>query len=586
MPFYSDEIIEQVIAASDIVDVIGGYVKLKKSGGNYFGLCPFHSEKTGSFSVSPSKQIYHCFGCAEGGNVVSFIKKYENYSFPEAIRFLAERAGISLPEEDKSEKAKQESSRRATLLAIQKEAAAYYFKLLRSEHGTLGMEYLTKRELSRETMQAFGLGYAPKSGGLYGYLKQLGYSDDILKEAGLFFFDDRKGAVDKFWNRVMFPIMDANNRVIGFGGRVMGDGEPKYLNSPETRIFDKGRNLYALNKAKLNHGKPLIVCEGYMDVISMHQAGFTQAVATLGTAMTSGHASLLKRYTQEVILSYDSDGAGTKAALRAIPLLKEAGISARVLNLSPYKDPDEFIKAEGCENFQKRLDAAENSLFFELRIDEQNYTMSDPEGRTKFLENASKRLAGIENEIERVSYIEAVASKYMIDSAVLKRSVGKYALSDKNINKETSTVVRKKEEAVEGNVMAQRLLLTWLCEEEAIFDQIKRYIDIDDFEEGINRKVAKLLYKQLENGQVNPSLIVNAFEEEEDQKSVSLIFNTSLNNNDDPEVRQKAITDLVVKLKTNSFKKKADNSSGLDPLQKAIENRKAMDEIKKIKINL
>lgn len=586
MPYYSDEIIEQVCAANSIEDVIGSYVKLKRSGGNLFGLCPFHSEKSPSFSVSPSKQMYHCFGCGEGGNVISFVKRYENYTFPEAVKYLAERAGIALPEVSLSAEEKAYKSVKTQLLAIQKDAAGFYYKMLRSEYGKSGLEYLTNRSLSKETMQSFGLGFASRSGGLYQYLKQKGYTDDLLKEAGLFYYDERRGPSDKFWDRVMFPIMDVNNRVIGFGGRVMGTGEPKYLNSPETKIFDKGRNLYALNKARLNHGKSLILCEGYMDVISMHQAGFSQAVASLGTAFTSGHASLLKRYTKDVILSYDSDGAGIKAALRAIPILKAEDINARILNLSPYKDPDEFIKAKGAEEFKKRLDCAENSFYFELRVNEDNFNISDPGDKTRFLDEAAKKLSEISSELERENYIEAVASKYIVDPNVLRRSVAKFAGQKDGIREVIRPKSTQKNEGVDGNIMAQRLLLTWLCEEPGIFKQVKEYIKDTDFTEGINRIVAEKLYKQLSEGNVNPALIVNNFEDEEDHKAVSLIFNTELPNANDPSVREKAITDLVVKIKTNAVKNEIESDNGSDPLARAVANRKALDEIKKIKITL
>ncbi len=317
---YSDDIIEEVRMKNDIVDVISQYVRLTRRGSSYFGLCPFHNEKTPSFSVTPSKQMYYCFGCGAGGNVYNFIMQYENYSFGEALSHLAERAGVELPKIEYSKEAREKAEKSATLLEINKKAAQYFYYQLRREGGKNAYDYLTGRGLSEETISKFGLGYSDKySDDLYKYLKSQNYSDELLRESGLFNVDERQGMYDKFWNRVIFPIMDVNNRVIGFGGRVMGDGKPKYLNSPETRIFDKSRNLYGLNIARTTRKNYLILCEGYMDVISMHQAGFTNAVASLGTALTSGHASLVKRYTQEVLLLYDSDEAGIRAALRAIP---------------------------------------------------------------------------------------------------------------------------------------------------------------------------------------------------------------------------------------------------------------------------
>ena len=366
MAYYSDELIEEVRSRNDVVDVISGYVRLQKKGSTYFGLCPFHNEKTPSFSVSPGKQMYYCFGCGAGGNVFTFMMQYENFTFQEAMQSLADRAGIELPKQEMSAAQREAADRRSKLLEINKAAAKYFYTLLRSPQGAHALRYFEERRLSKETMQHFGLGYSNKfSDDLYQYLKKQGYEDNLLKDSGLVSIDERRGGHDKFWNRAMFPIMDANNRVIGFGGRVMGEGEPKYLNSPETMIFDKSRNLYGLNFARTSRRPHILLCEGYMDVIALHQAGFDNAVASLGTSFTSGHANLLKRYTKEVYLTFDSDGAGVKAALRAIPILKEAGLTAKVINMRPYKDPDEFIKALGAEEYQKRIDEAENSFMFE-----------------------------------------------------------------------------------------------------------------------------------------------------------------------------------------------------------------------------
>ena len=383
MPWYSEEQIEEVRSRSDIVSVIGRYVRLKRAGSGYTGLCPFHNEKTPSFHVNPARQMYKCFGCGVGGNVLTFVMEYENLTFPEAMEMLAQEAGIELPKQEMTAQQKQQESLRQTLLEINKKAARYYFALLKSPRGKPGYDYLTGRGLSDETILHFGLGYAGQGGGeLYQYMKKEGYSDSVLKETGLFKMDER-GAYDKFWNRVMFPIMDANNRVIGFGGRVMGDAKPKYLNSPETKIFDKSRNLFGLNYAKRGKRSNMILCEGYMDVIALHQAGFTNAVASLGTAFTEQQANLIRRYTDEVLLTYDSDGAGIKAAMRAIPMLRRAGITGKVIHMEPYKDPDEFIKNLGAEEFEKRMEEAQNSFFFEIEVIKKNYSMSDPEQKTK-----------------------------------------------------------------------------------------------------------------------------------------------------------------------------------------------------------
>ena len=378
--YYSDEIIEEIRSKNDIVDVISEYVKLTKKGSSYFGLCPFHNEKSPSCSVSPSKQMFFCFGCHAGGNVFTFITKYENCDFTEAVQQLAARAGVKLPDKNDSAEARAEVSARQKTLEANKEAAKFYYNQLRGSGGEAGMKYLCGRMLTAQTMSHFGLGFARMAtDDLVRYLKTKGFDDRMIIDAGLASYDEKRGTHDKFWNRVMFPIMDVNNHVIAFGGRVMGKGEPKYLNSPETKVFEKSRNLYALNYAKAARKGNMILCEGYMDVISMHQAGFTQAVASLGTSFTEGQANILKRYSKSILLAYDSDGPGIAAALRAIKILRSQGMSGRVINMQPYKDPDEFIKALGAEEFQKRLDNAENAFMFEIRRLQQDYDMEDAE---------------------------------------------------------------------------------------------------------------------------------------------------------------------------------------------------------------
>lgn len=482
--YYSDELIEEIRTRNDIVDVISGYVRLQKKGSSYFGLCPFHNEKSPSFSVSRQKQMYYCFGCGAGGNVFTFLMEYENYSFVEAVKYLAERAGISLPEAEYSKEAKQRADLKTSILEVNKQAAKYFYVQLKSEKGTQAYTYLKDRGLSDGTITAFGLGYSNKyRDDLYKYLRKLGYSEELIRQAGLVNTDERQGVYDKFWNRVIFPIMDANSRVIGFGGRVMGDGKPKYLNSPETPVFDKSRNLYGLNAARSSRRKNLIICEGYMDVISMHQAGFTNAVASLGTALTSLQASLLKRYTDEVLIIYDSDEAGVRAALRAIPLLKGVGLNTRVVNLRPYKDPDEFIKAEGAEAFEQRLAEAENSLLYEIRMKESQFDLKDPQGKSDFLHEAAMRLVTIEDEIERNSYIEAVARNYGVSVESMRKEVAKLALQGAWIREPAApkSGIHSKKERETGTDKAQKLMLTWLTSYPQLIGEVRKYITPEDF---------------------------------------------------------------------------------------------------------
>ena len=588
--YYPEELIEEVRTRNDIVEVISGYVRLQKKGSNYFGLCPFHNEKSPSFSVSPGKQMYYCFGCGAGGNVITFLMEYENQTFPEAVRTLAQRAGIALPEADDSKEARQADSRRAKLLEINKEAAKYFYYQLRTERGSVGMEYLRKRELSDETMNHFGLGYANKySNDLIQYLKSKGYSEDLIRDAGLCNVDEKHGMYDKFWNRVMFPIQDINHRVIGFGGRVMGDGKPKYLNSPETEIFDKSRNLYGLNFARTSRKGNVILCEGYMDVIAMHQAGFTQAVASLGTAFTSGQASLLRRYANEILLSYDSDGAGVNAALRAIGILKEAGMTGRVINLEPYKDPDEFIKALGGEEFQKRLDHAENSFFFELRQLQKNYDLSDPEQKTAFHREIARKLCTFSEEVERENYIEAVAQKYHISFENLRRLVGTYAaqtgLAQPVIRPKSG--VQKKNTAAEGIKNSQKLLLTWLVEQPQLYRQISKYISPKDFTEGLYEKVADRLFEELEQGNINPASIISMFEEEEDQSEAASLFHTRLERLESTAEQEKALHDIVCAVKRNSYERdSAQLGTDVAALNRVIAGKKQLEELAKTHISL
>ena len=583
MPWYSEEQIEEVRSRSDIVSVIGRYVRLKRAGSGYTGLCPFHNEKTPSFHVNPARQMYKCFGCGVGGNVLTFVMEYENLTFPEAMEMLAQEAGIELPKQELTAQQKQQESLRQTLLEINKKAARYYFALLKSPRGKPGYDYLTGRGLSDETILHFGLGYAGQGGGeLYQYMKKEGYSDSVLKETGLFKMDER-GAYDKFWNRVMFPIMDANNRVIGFGGRVMGDAKPKYLNSPETKIFDKSRNLFGLNYAKRGKRSNMILCEGYMDVIALHQAGFTNAVASLGTAFTEQQANLIRRYTDEVLLTYDSDGAGIKAAMRAIPMLRRAGITGKVIHMEPYKDPDEFIKNLGAEEFEKRMEEAQNSFFFEIEVIKKNYSMSDPEQKTKFVHETARKLLVFEDKIQRDNYLEAVAARYNIKTEDLRQLVVRYGNQmpsgyQEVMEERQQERIRKgkKKEKREGISYSYRLLLSWLIEEPKLFVQIREWVKPEDFEEGLYRTVAKELYDQLDRGDLEPARIIGHFEEVEDQNKVASMFQTSFGSKIENDEKKKAITDLILKIKEHSIERQAGEITDLNELQKLVQQKKML----------
>lgn len=587
--YYSDEIIEEVRSRNDIVDVISTYVKLQKKGSSYFGLCPFHNEKSPSFSVSRQKQMYYCFGCGAGGNVFTFLMEYENYSFVEALRYLADRAGVDLPEQEYSEAERRRADEKAVLLEIHKRAAQFYYVQLKSSQGEQAMAYLRGRQLGDDTIKAFGLGYSSKfSNTLYQFLKSKGYADDMLAKSGLITMDEKHGPHDKFWNRVMFPIMDANNRVIGFGGRVMGDAKPKYLNSPETLIFDKSRNLYGLNRARTTRKSYFLLCEGYMDVISLHQAGFTNAVASLGTALTAGHASLIRRYVQEVYLTYDSDDAGTRAALRALPILKDAGITAKIIRMEPYKDPDEFIKNLGAEAFEERIEKARNGFMFSLEILERDYDLKSPEGKTGFLNEAARRLGRFEEEIERNNYIEAVAEKYHTGYEELRRLVGKMAVREglaKPVQRPKTAGVKEKEDGIRKS---QKILLTWLVSDERIFGQIKDYISPEDFSDGIYRKAAGLLFQQYHDGEINPARIMNYFTDEEEHREVAALFHTRIEELTSEREKEKALMETVLRIKNHSIETATRNLEPTDMagLQRLMEAKKELQDLKKLHISI
>lgn len=588
---YSDDLIEEVRARNDIVDVISGYVKLTRKGNNYFGLCPFHNEKSPSFSVTPSKNMYYCFGCGAGGNVFTFLMEYENFTFQEALKTLAQRAGIDLPDEEISEEEKRQADLKGRILEMNKLAAKYYVYQLRSANGKVGYDYLKKRELSEETMKKFGLGYSTKyRDDLYRYLKGKGFEDELLRQSGLITADEKNGIYDKFWNRVMFPIMDVNNRVIGFGGRVMGDAKPKYLNSPETKAFDKSRNLYGLNFARLSRKPQIIICEGYMDVIALHQAGFNQAVASLGTALTSQQALLLKRYTDKVLLTYDSDEAGTKAALRAIPLLKEAGISVRVINMKPYKDPDEFIKNMGADAFQKRIDEAESSFMYELSVIERDFDLRDPEGKTSFQKAAARKLLEFSEEMERNNYMEAVADKYHMGYDNLKRHVNE--LGNKGYTpareEKPERVQAKRQEKDEGMLMSQKLLLTWLIEKPELYRQIQDYISPEDFTGDLYRNIAEMLFAQLDEGNINPARIISNFEEPEEQSAAAALFNAKLKRIETKDEQEKALIETIRRVKQYSLDTWAKNLDVTDMVgfQRLIQARNELQKLEKLHISI
>ena len=555
--YYPEDIVEEVRSKNDIVDIISGYVRLTKKGSTYFGLCPFHNEKTGSFSVSPGKQMFYCFGCGAGGNVYTFLMKYENATFKEAIEKLADRAGVKLPEYEMTQEQKQQMSEKQRLLDINKEAATYFFKQLRSQNGKNAMAYFEGRRLSPETMHKFGLGYSlPYSDDLTKYLRSKGYSDELIVKAGLGSHDEKRGTHDKFWNRVMFPIQDANHRVIGFGGRVMGEGEPKYLNSPETPVFAKSRNLYGLNFA-----------------------------AVFNCSINAGSMFISVAY-----------GAGTKAALRAIGILRDVGLNAKILHLEPYKDPDEFIKNEGNEEFQKRIDNAQNSFFFEIDVLERNYNLSDPQEKTAFHREIAKKICEFEDEVERDNYTDAICKRYNISVDAMKKLIIGYA--GLGITRKEPVAIKsgvKKLNPDEGRRKAQRLLITWLSEEPQLLDTVTKFISPRDFTGDIYRTVAEKLFEGIASDKAyEPASMVSMFDDEEEQKEVALLFNTKLVGLDGTEMemesiadRERAFKDIMVKVKEASLDEYSRQlASDVTAITDMIAAKKKLEELKQTVIHI
>lgn len=586
--FYSEEIVDEVREKNDIVDVISPYVRLTRRGSNYVGLCPFHSEKTPSFSVNGSKQIFHCFGCGVGGNSISFVMKYENLTFTEAVKQLADKAGIKLSDVPDNPDAIKRSDLRTRLFEIYKEAAKFYYFQLRGDYGKFPMEYLKNRKLTDKTINDFGLGYSVKSANaLYTYLKSKGYSDELMIKAELVTFREGRGIFDMFWNRVIFPIMDQNNKVIAFGGRVMGEGEPKYLNSRETDIFNKRRNLYGLNFAKHSRKNFMLLCEGYMDVIALHQAGFTNSVASLGTALTEEQARLIGRYVKEVIITYDSDGAGVKAAIRAIPILKSAGIKTRILKLAPYKDPDELIKNAGSEEFENRIKNAENSFDFELSNIEKNFDLSGPEGKTEFLNKVAERLTEFEEELERENYIAAVAGKYFVSKEALIRLVNKIggAKQIRETYKEASDRIKKDDKAKtadEGLLKTNRLLLSLIEDNPEFYKRIKNIISSEDFATPLYKDVARRIFLQMEEGRkINAAEIISRYESTEDQALVTQVFEEKFEVELDEAERERAFKEVVIKVKKSGLAEEIKSIDSKD-MKRFIEITRKQSELNKL----
>lgn len=578
--YYSDEIIEKIREQSDIISIISEYTALTRKGSSHVGLCPFHNEKTPSFSVSDDKQMYYCFGCGAGGNVFTFVMQKENMTFPEAVQFLAEKAHIDLDGMEKQYDDGGRANKKALFLEIYKKAARYYYYSLNQRENEHALNYFYQRGISQEVIKHFGLGYAPADYNIfYRMMKQEGYEDEDLVESGLFIKSKSKGVVfDRFSDRVMFPIFNINKKVVAFGGRILGEGQPKYLNSPESLLFDKSRTLYGLHIARQEKHPYYILVEGYMDVIAMHVAGFTQTVASLGTAFTEGHARLLKRHTEQVVILYDSDGAGKKAALRAIPILRSQGIQVKVLQLEDSKDPDEFLKKHGADEMRKLLEEAESHVWFRIKEIESQYHLDLPDERVKFLQEIAKLLGNLESSIEQNIYTKEIAMKYQVSLDALEAEIKKYFVTKQNIPVKQAPQV--KEQLGTGTIPMQLEFLCAVYNYPNIYSYIASYIEADLFEEGLIRELAAALLKARSEGrEVDASYFNNRYTDVKEQKIISTVFMKKDARYEDEDLMHKMLVETIKRLNSNYIEKRLKTTADIQEVQALLIKKRGIDKL-------
>lgn len=556
---YSDEILDEVRSSNDIVDVISQYISLKRSGRNYFGLCPFHNEKSPSFSVSPDKQIFHCFGCGVGGNVISFISKIEGIGFKEAIEVLAEKANIKLPTIDNNIDSKKEELK-AKVYKVNSFTAEFYHKKLYEPSSKIAQEYVKKRQLNNETLKSFKIGFSGKFDELYQVLHKEGFKDEEILESGLVNKNENGKYIDRYRNRLMIPIFDERNRVIAFGGRVLDDSKPKYINSPENIVYSKGRHLFGLNVAKKSETKRLLIVEGYMDAISLHQRGITNVVASLGTALTTQQGWLLRKNAQQVILGFDSDGAGQTAVMRAMEVMQNMGCDMRVLQMSGAKDPDEYVLKYGSARFQKLLDDAISLIEFKIKVLQKDLNLENASDKIKFLNEIAKLISKIENTMEREIYIEKIAKGYNISKEAIYAEVNKLQYSNratsKILEKEKTIIKRNKvqnSEYISEEIIKRENTIIWiLINSVETYKVIKDNIKVEDFKDEINKEIIKQIYEELEKGNSNIMSVLDHTENEKIQNHLTEIMADDYGITDN----KKAIEDLLKKYELEKLENK------------------------------
>lgn len=582
MARYSEEILNEVRQSNDIVDVISQYVHLKRSGRNYFGLCPFHNEKSPSFSVSPDKQIFHCFGCGVGGNVITFVSQIEGLNFVETVQMLAERANIQLPTLQNNGDTQREILK-DKVYKVNEFTAEYYHQNLYKPQAKTAQEYVKKRQLTNETLKSFRIGFSGKFDELYQELKKQGFQEQEILESGLVNKNERGQYIDRYRNRLMFPICDARGRVIAFGGRVLDDSKPKYINSPENVVYSKGRHLFGLNVAKKGDTKKLLIVEGYMDVISLHQRGITNVVAPLGTALTEQQGWLLRKNSEQIILSFDSDDAGIKAKLRAIDILQKMGCDLRVIQLEGAKDPDEYIVKYGNMRFQNAVDKAFSVVEFKVKILKKELNLENTNDKIKFLNEIAKLISKVDNTIEREVYIEKIAKEYDISKEAIYAEVNKLTYkndkSEKVLEKAKPVITHKKVETKEVSESIRRrentIISILLTGDLSIFEIIKQNIKPEDFQDEINQEIAKKLYEEYEKGNSNINSIIDTLDQEH-QNQITMIMA------EDYEIEdlEKAIDDII-----QAYKRDKLNNRKLEILE-LLEKTSNIEEKKELEKEL
>ena len=526
---YSDELIDEIKSKNDIVDVISQYVVLKRSGRNFFGLCPFHKEKSPSFSVSPDKQIFHCFGCGVGGNVFHFVSKIENLSFRETIEMLAEKSGTELPTID-GEVDNKLLQLKAKVYEINQLTAQFYHENLYKQVAKPAQEYVKKRKLDNNTLKNFLIGYSGNYNELYLMLKEKGFTEEEILASSLVNKTPEGKFVDRFRKRLMFPIQDTRNRVIAFGGRVLDDSKPKYINSPENIVYSKGRHLFGLNVAKKGDLKKIIIVEGYMDAISLHQRGITNAVASLGTAMTEQQGRLLRKSSEQVIIGYDSDGAGQAATMRGLEILQSMGCDLRILQIEGAKDPDEFVVKYGPERFQKQVEKSISLIEYKVKVLKNTLNIEHPNDKIKFLKEIAKVLSKIDNEIEREVYAEKIASEYKISKEAIYAEINKLqnsVLAGKKVLEKAKPKLEVKEQALVDNQTDKReklLIYLLINYPQESHQKIRQQVNIEDIKSQRNQSIIKKLYEEFEKGNSNTNNVLDWFEDEQIINEISWIL--------------------------------------------------------------